>query len=100
MHDSPRPSEEIPPLGEQEMTDNPDDAVGAADVPIETRRAGRPWMKVAVVVGGLTMTAACAVVATLAATHKTAVDENAKAYAHGILDALDAVRNGYDPFES
>ena len=37
---------------------------------------------------------------TLAATHKAALTENAKAYVSGVSDALDAVRNGYDSFGS
>jgi hypothetical protein len=49
---------------------------------------------------GAVVTAAGAVVATLAATHKTAVHENAKAYAHGMHDALESVRNGFEPFDS
>ena len=43
------------------------------------------------------------VVATLAATHKSARHENAKAYAHGMNDMLKSVRqsirDGVDPFE-
>jgi hypothetical protein len=51
------------------------------------------------VVGGAAVTAAGSVVATLAATHKTSVFENAKAYANGMNDALESIRNGLDPFE-
>lgn len=46
------------------------------------------------------VTVAGTVVATLAATHKTAVHQNAKAYAHGMKDAMDAVQGGFDPFDS
>jgi hypothetical protein len=48
---------------------------------------------------GAAVTVADAVIATLAATHKSAVAENAKAYGNGMKDALDAVRDGFDPFE-
>ncbi len=58
------------------------------------------WRRIAVVTAGAAMTAAGAVVATLAATHKTAVHENAKAYAHGMHDALESVRSGFDPFDT
>ena len=44
--------------------------------------------------------AAGIVVATLAATHRTAVRENFAAYLHGWHDALEAVREGLDPFDS
>lgn len=60
---------------------------------------GLPWRRIAVGTAGAIMTAAGTVVLTLAATHKTAVFENAKAYANGMNDALDAVRNGFDPFD-
>jgi len=49
---------------------------------------------------GAVVTVAGTVVATLAATHKTAVHENAKAYAHGMKDAMETVQNGFDPFDS
>jgi hypothetical protein len=61
--------------------------------------AGRPRRTIAVVTGAIIMTAAGAVVLTLAATHKTAVHENGVAYANGMKDALNLVRNGLDPFD-
>jgi hypothetical protein len=45
------------------------------------------------------VTAAVATLATLALTHNTAVSENFVAYTNGINDALEAVRNGFDPFD-
>jgi hypothetical protein len=60
---------------------------------------GRPWRPIALVAAGAAVTIAGTVVATLAATHRTAVLENAKAYAHGMHDALSAAGMGIDPFE-
>jgi len=57
------------------------------------------WKRVAIGAGGLALTVGGTVVATLAATHSSARRENAAAYAHGLLDAAEAIRNGYDPFE-
>lgn len=64
--------------------------------------AGGPlvsWKRIAIGAGGLALTVGGTVVATLAATHNSARRENAAAYAHGLLDAVEAIRNGYDPFE-
>ena len=77
-----------------------DDPVGDAGSASDTQRSSWPWKKVALAVGGAAVTVAGTVVATLAATHKSAVSENAAAYANGISDALKAVRNGFDPFDS
>lgn len=66
------------------------------------RPAGRPrvpWKRIAIGAGGLALTVGGTVVATLAATHSSARRENAAAYAHGLLDAVEAIRNGYDPLE-
>lgn len=49
-------------------------------------QAGPPWKKIAMVVGGVVMIAAGAAIATLGATHKSAVRENAKAYVNGLVD--------------
>lgn len=89
----------IQPLGHQGLATDPE-SVGDVGVASEAQTSKRPWMKIAAVVGGAVVAAGGAVVATLAATHKTAVFENAKAYANGINDALEAVRNGFDPFDS
>jgi hypothetical protein len=59
----------------------------------------RPWRLIALVAAGAAATIAGTVVATLAATHKTAVLENAKAYANGLSDARWAAEMGIDPFE-
>ena len=61
--------------------------------------SGLPWRRIALVAGGTVVTAAGSAVVTLAATHKTAKLENAKAYAHGMRDALHAVQKGVDPFD-
>lgn len=45
-----------------------------------------PWRKIAVVFGGVTVGAAAGAIITLAATHKSAVTENAIAYVNGIVD--------------
>jgi hypothetical protein len=97
MEKSPSLNGEIQSEDEQDRTDNVE-PVGHGDV-ADTPRSKVSWKKFAVVVGGAAVTAAGTVVATLAATHKTAVFENAKAYANGMNDALQAVRNGFDPFE-
>lgn len=96
MHEN--PDGETRSEDEHTLADEPANDKG--DAAEETGSPARPWMKVAVMVGGVALTAAGAVVATLAATHKTAVTENAKAYVNGMNAALDAVRNGYDPFDS
>lgn len=98
MDKTPSPNGEFHFEDLQDSTDNPE-PVGDGDVAVETTSPKHPWKKVALVVGGAAAAAAGAVVATLAATHKTAVFENAKAYANGMNDALEAVRNGFDPFE-
>src|SRR5690606_38537103 len=97
MDGSLAPSEESQP----EVGPASADDVGAGGVDggpsVGAERSDRPWLRAAVVVGGAAITVAGAVVATLAATHKTAVFENAKAYANGMSDALEAVQNGFDP---
>lgn len=55
-----------------------------------TGRDGRPWKTVALVVGTGALSAVGAVVVTLAATHKSAVAHNARAYANGLLDGYQA----------
>lgn len=64
-----------------------------AQAGVAPERTGRPWKKFALVAGGGVLTAACAVVVTLAATHKSAVTQNAAAYANGLLD-------GYETYKS
>lgn len=58
--------------------------------------AGRPWRLFALGVAGGAVIIAGTVVATLAATHRTAVLENAKAYANGLHDARWAAELDYD----
>ena len=82
--------------------DRPDPATNAEIAghgDVESATSQFPWKKVALVVGGAAVTIGGTVVATLAATHRTAVSENAAAYVNGISDALAAVRNGFDPSE-
>lgn len=75
--------------------DLPDPARGSAGEPVrshgdsrdaESAVAGRPWAKVCLAISGVVAVAGTAVVATLAATHKTAVTENGKAYVNGLVD--------------
>jgi len=80
----------------QELPDNPAPPapVGAES---ELPQAGPPLKKIAMVVGGVVMIAAGAAIATLAATHKSAVRENAIAYVNGLVDGYS---NGFvDGFE-
>lgn len=58
------------------------------------------WKGAAVVAGGAVVTIGGTVVATHAGTHRTAVTENAATYANGIRDALKAVGDGFDPWDS
>lgn len=68
-----------------------------AEAELELPQAGPPWKTTAIVVGGVVMVAAGAAIATLAATHKSAVLENAKAYINGLVDGYS---NGFvDGFE-
>ena len=59
-----------------------------------------PWGKIA---WGVAVVMSGTVVATLAATHKSAQHENAKAYVHGVDDTLKSVRqsirDGVSPFD-
>ena len=74
------------------------DSTGEADERVNGHRSPWSWKKVVTVAaGGAAATIAGTVVATLAATHRSAVAENAAAYANGISDALQAVRDGFDP---
>lgn len=98
MEQSPVPTERSSPSDKRDLTDDRE-LSGDRDAAEKTPSSKVAWKKVAVLVGGAAVTAAGTVVATLAATHKTAVFENAKAYANGMKDALEAVRNGFDPFE-
>lgn len=88
--------------------DAPEDALGLQGDPLPSENTdshgrlpnlGLPWRRITLAGGGALTAAGIVVVATLAATHKTAVSENATAYANGMKDALDAVRNGFDPFD-
>lgn len=83
----------------EDRQDPANNAESARHGDVETGASTFPWKKVAFVVGGAAVTIGGTVVATLAATHKTAVSENAAAYVNGINDALAAVRNGFDPSE-
>jgi hypothetical protein len=87
------PPEEEPGPGDDPLPSDNTDLHG------QPPNSGPPWRRIAVLAGGAVVTAAGSVVATLAATHRTAVFENAKAYAHGWHDALEAVRDGLDPFD-
>lgn len=87
MNESPGTSEgpeDVP----EEIQELPGDLASPEPVQaeIESEPARRPWKKVAAWVGGGVALVAGAVVATLAATHKSAVRENAAAYANGLLD--------------
>lgn len=88
-------TESLDPVADGECPD----PAGNGDVAIEDQASGLPWKRIAVAAGGVALTVAGTVVATLAATHKTARHENAAAYAHGLVAAVEAIRNGYDPFE-
>jgi hypothetical protein len=96
MNEIPENPEEIESVTEEaaELANNPvslDEPVQAA---IEPEQAGRPWRKIALLVGGGVITAAGAAMTTLAATHKSAVRENFKAYANGLVDGVEAYKNG------
>lgn len=90
---------ETPGTGDVPESPEASDSPSEGEQPDSTQRSSWPWKKVAVAVGGAAVTVVGTVVATLAATHKTAVTENAAAYANGISDALKAVRDGFDPFD-
>ena len=96
MQEDPGPVE-ASAVAEGELTYGPD-VTGRPDGEARALRSGRPWKNVAVVAGAATLVAGAAVVATLAATHKSAVRMNLQAYVNGMNDALEAVRNGFDPF--
>jgi hypothetical protein len=61
---------------------------------VDSERAVGRWTSYAWGAGALVVTAGVAVVATLAATRQTARSENARAYAHGVSDTLDALASG------
>lgn len=94
--ETPSRNRQVEPQDRQDPANN---AVAAGHRDLETPASRFPWKKVAFVIGGAVVTIGGTVVATLAATHKTAVSENAAAYVNGINDALAAVRNGFDPSE-
>lgn len=58
----------------------------------------RRWKRAAAVAGGVAVTVVGTAVVTLAATHRSAVEFNRRAYLNGIDDVLDAIKNGFDPF--
>ena len=95
MQEDPRPVEATA-VAKCESTDGPD-VVRGADSEARALRAGLPWKRWATVAGAATLVAGAAVVATLAATRKSAVQMNFQAYVNGMNDALEAVRNGFDP---
>lgn len=107
MGATPRSDQDAQPQGDggvaedhEVATDGPTPERGDdGDAGIEDRRSGIPWKRIAVTAGGVALTVAGTIVATLAATNNTARRENASAYAHGLIDAVEAIRNGYDPFE-
>lgn len=98
-------------IGELETSENPEaiervtgNAEGSPDnaaisepaqAGVAPGRTERPWKTVAFVVGGVIMGAAGGVVVTLAATHKSAVVQNAAAYANGWIDC--SMNQLYDP---
>lgn len=99
MHDSPGRNEDAPPEDAGVVPSGPDiDDTGEAAT--DVRGSRWHWKTAVVVVGGATITVVGTVLATLAATQKTAIHENAVAYMHGMRDGFDAVRNGFDPFET
>jgi hypothetical protein len=77
--------------GDQIVTDaneGPSDEPVESDVPPAVDDPGEPsrWKKFAIGAGALIVTVGGTIVATLAATKKSAIGENAKAYANGLLD--------------
>lgn len=106
---SEEPETEGVPDEAQELPDNP---VPSEPVEAETDppEAGPPWKQIAMVVGGGLIIAAGAAIATLVATHKSAVRENAIAYVNGrvggyfngFVDGFDVGANTLfegDPFD-
>lgn len=89
VSETPDDPEELEGTEESEGEATPE-PVQAGDV---SGRTGRSWKKVALVTGGGVLTAAGAVVVTLVATHKSAVAQNAAAYANGLLDGYDTYKN-------
>jgi hypothetical protein len=77
--------------------DGPEDKDAGSEVVSPKPRL--PWGKI---VGGVAVAMSGTVVATLAATHKSARHENAKAYVRGMNDMLksarQSIRDGVDPF--
>ncbi len=96
MAENPGPEHDINPDDDQDSL-SADGVVNDPDIAGDAHRSKWPWKKVALALGGAAVTVAGTVVATLAATHRSAVSENAAAYGNGISDALNAVRNGFDP---
>jgi len=97
MQEDPGPVEATA-VAKGESTDGPG-VVRGADSEARALRAGLPWKRWAAAAGAATLVAGAAVVATLAATRKSAVQMNFQAYVNGMNDALEAVRNGFDPFD-
>lgn len=63
-------------------------------------RAGPAWKKTVLMVGAVAIAAAGAAITTLAATHKSAVRENATAYVNGLFDGyrighVDGYKTGF-----
>ena len=59
---------------------------GFGDVAIEGERVGRPWKKILGFLGAGSALVGATAAVTLAATHKSAVTENEKAYVNGFLE--------------
>ncbi|HEX7536232.1 MAG TPA: hypothetical protein VF391_04430 [Dermatophilaceae bacterium] len=70
------------------------------DIAAKLRLSELPWKRIGLAAGGVAVAVGGTVVATLAATHKSAVFENAMAYAHGLSDAMVAMEDGRNPFDS
>ena len=97
MQEDPGPVEATA-VAKGESTDGPD-VVRGADGEARAPRAGLPWKRWATVAGAATLVAGAAAITTLAVTRKSAVQMNFQAYVNGMSDALEAVRNGFDPFD-
>ncbi len=65
------------------------DVSASEDGPVEPGRTAPGWRRTALIAAGVSIAAAgAAVVATLAATHRSAVTENAIAYVNGFGDGF------------
>ena len=95
MDDTPETPEELEDVDEraQEVpADPPSPELDNAEA--EPEQARRSWRKVVGLVGAGAALVGAAVVATLTATHQSAVRENGKAYFNGVRDGSDAQWSG------